>query len=77
MKIAHPLWWGGGGAPCPPETIRAMKDQMGFNFVVHCYGLSECGGLSTSTLIDDAIEVKVEISERASRARSNSEENSD
>jgi len=45
-----------GGAPCPPETIRAMKDQMGFNFVVHCYGLSECGGLSTSTLIDDAIE---------------------
>jgi len=45
-----------GGAPCPPETIRAMKESMGFDFVVHCYGLSECGGLSTSTLIDDNIE---------------------
>jgi fatty-acyl-CoA synthase len=45
-----------GGAPCPPETIRAMKENLGFDFVIHCYGLSECGGLSTSTLIDDAIE---------------------
>jgi fatty-acyl-CoA synthase len=45
-----------GGAPCPPETIRAMKGRMGFDFVIHCYGLSECGGLSTSTLIDDDIE---------------------
>jgi fatty-acyl-CoA synthase len=45
-----------GGAPCPPETIRAMKEKMGFNSVIHCYGLSECGGLSTSTLMDDPIE---------------------
>ena len=45
-----------GGAPCPPETIRAMKERMGFDFVIHCYGLSECGGLSTSTLINDPIE---------------------
>jgi fatty-acyl-CoA synthase len=45
-----------GGAPCPPEIIRAMKERMGFDYVVHCYGLSECGGLSTSTLKDDPIE---------------------
>jgi fatty-acyl-CoA synthase len=45
-----------GGAPCPPQTIRAMKQKMGFEFVIHCYGLSECAGLSTSTLIDDPIE---------------------
>jgi fatty-acyl-CoA synthase len=45
-----------GGAPCAPETIRAMQAQMGFEYVIHCYGLSECAGLSTSTLIDDPIE---------------------
>jgi fatty-acyl-CoA synthase len=45
-----------GGAPCSPDTIRAMKERMGFRQVVHCYGLSECGGLSTSTLLDDPIE---------------------
>ncbi len=45
-----------GGAPCPPETIRAMRDKMGFEQVIHCYGLSECAGLSTSTLMDDPIE---------------------
>jgi fatty-acyl-CoA synthase len=45
-----------GGAPCSPDTIRAMQEKMGFRHVVHCYGLSECGGLSTSTLLDDPIE---------------------
>lgn len=45
-----------GGAPCPPETIRAIRDRLGFRHVVQCYGLSECGGLSTSTLLDDPIE---------------------
>jgi fatty-acyl-CoA synthase len=45
-----------GGAPCSPDTIRAMYEKMGFRHVVHCYGLSECGGLSTSTLLDDPIE---------------------
>lgn len=45
-----------GGAPCPPSTIRAMREQLGFEYVIHCYGLSECAGLSTSTLIDDPIE---------------------
>jgi len=45
-----------GGAPCPPATIRAMREQMGFEYVIHCYGLSECAGLSTSTLIGDPIE---------------------
>ena len=45
-----------GGAPCAPATIRAMREQMGFEYVIHCYGLSECAGLSTSTLIDDPIE---------------------
>jgi len=45
-----------GGAPCTPDTIRALKQTMGFSHVVHCYGLSECGGLSTSTLLDDPIE---------------------
>ena len=45
-----------GGAPCPPKTIRAMQQKMGFEYVIHCYGLSECAGLSTSTLRDDPIE---------------------
>jgi len=45
-----------GGAPCPPETIRSMKANLGFKQVVHCYGLSECGGLSTCTLKDDSID---------------------
>ena len=45
-----------GGAPCPPETIRSMQKRMGFEYVIHCYGLSECAGLSTCTLIDDPIE---------------------
>lgn len=45
-----------GGAPCTPDTIRAMKEKMGFRHVVHCYGLSECAGLSTATFLDDPIE---------------------
>ncbi|MBM5810545.1 MAG: AMP-binding protein [Gammaproteobacteria bacterium] len=45
-----------GGAPCTPATIGAMKERMGFRFVVQCYGLSECAGLSTSTFLDDPIE---------------------
>lgn len=45
-----------GGAPCPAETIRAMKDDLGFRHIVQCYGLSECAGLSTSTLLDDPLE---------------------
>jgi fatty-acyl-CoA synthase len=45
-----------GGAPCPPETIRSMQKSMGFEYVIHCYGLSECAGLSTCTLIGDPIE---------------------
>lgn len=45
-----------GGAPCTPDTIRALKEKLGFRHVVHCYGLSECGGLSTSTFLDDPIE---------------------
>ena len=45
-----------GGAPCTPDTICAMKERMGFRFVVHCYGLSECAGLSTATFLEDPIE---------------------
>ncbi len=45
-----------GGAPCPPETIRSMQKHMGFEYVIHCYGLSECAGLSTCTLKNDPIE---------------------
>jgi len=45
-----------GGAPCTPDTIRAMKERLGFQSVVHCYGLSECAGLSTATFLDDHID---------------------
>lgn len=45
-----------GGAPCPPDTIRSMQKRMGFEYVIHCYGLSECAGLSTCTLMDDSLE---------------------
>jgi fatty-acyl-CoA synthase len=45
-----------GGAACPAPTIRAMKEKLRFKYVLQCYGLSECGGISTCTLRDDPIE---------------------
>jgi fatty-acyl-CoA synthase len=45
-----------GGAPAAPETVRAAMDKMGFKQICNAYGLSECGGLSTTTLADDSVE---------------------
>lgn len=45
-----------GGAPAAPETVRAAMDKMGLKQMFNAYGLSECGGLSTSTLPGDSIE---------------------
>ncbi len=49
-----------GGAPCPPETVRGMRERLGFEYVIQCYGLSECAGLSTSTRIGDPLEKAAE-----------------
>ena len=45
-----------GGAPAAPDTIRAAMHKMGLRQMFNAYGLSECGGLSTSTLPDDSVE---------------------
>lgn len=46
-----------GGAPASPATIRSAIQKMGFKQMFNAYGLSECGGLSTTTLPDDPVEV--------------------
>lgn len=46
-----------GGAPAAPETIRTAIQKLGFKRMFNVYGLSECGGLSTTTLPDDPVEV--------------------
>lgn len=46
-----------GGAPAAPETIRTAIRKLGFKQMFNVYGLSECGGLSTTTLPDDPVEV--------------------
>ncbi|HBY95130.1 MAG TPA: AMP-binding protein [Chloroflexi bacterium] len=46
-----------GGAPAAPETIRTAIQKLGFKQMFNAYGLSECGGLSTTTLPDDPVEV--------------------
>jgi len=46
-----------GGAPASPETIRTAMQKIGFQQMFNVYGLSECGGLSTTTLQDDPVEV--------------------
>lgn len=45
-----------GGAPASPQTIKTAIQKMGLRQMFNVYGLSECGGLSTTTLPDDPVE---------------------
>jgi fatty-acyl-CoA synthase len=45
-----------GGAPAAPDTVRAAMDKMSIRQMFNAYGLSECGGLSTSSMPGDSVE---------------------
>jgi fatty-acyl-CoA synthase len=47
-----------GGSPLPPKTMEDMVGKLGLVEVLNVYGLSECGGLATTNLVDDPIDKK-------------------
>lgn len=47
-----------GGAPVPPWGMKGIIDDLGAKQMLNIYGLSECGGTSTTTLIDDPLDSK-------------------
>jgi len=47
------------GAPCPVELMREVIDDMQMSEVTIGYGMTETGPLSTQTLPDDPIELRV------------------
>lgn len=46
-----------GGSAVPEQLMRDIQQKLG-STVVTCYGLSECGGLSTTTLPTDPLELQ-------------------
>jgi len=47
-----------GGSPLPPKTMEDMVNKLGLTEALNVYGLSECGGLATTNVMDDPIEKK-------------------
>jgi fatty-acyl-CoA synthase len=47
------------GAPCPVELMRRVIDEMHLSEITIGYGMTETGPLSTQTLPDDPIELRV------------------
>jgi len=47
------------GAPCPIELMRRVIDEMHMSEITIGYGMTETGPLSTQTLVDDPIELRV------------------
>jgi fatty-acyl-CoA synthase len=47
------------GAPCPIELMRRVIDEMHMAEITIGYGMTETGPLSTQTLVDDPIELRV------------------
>jgi fatty-acyl-CoA synthase len=47
-----------GGSPVLPELMKGIINKMGAKEMLVVYGLSECGGISTTTLIDDPLDVR-------------------
>ena len=47
------------GAPCPVELMRRVIDEMHLGEITIGYGMTETGPLSTQTLPDDPIELRV------------------
>jgi fatty-acyl-CoA synthase len=47
------------GAPCPIELMRRVIDEMNMADITIGYGMTETGPLSTQTLVDDPIELRV------------------
>jgi len=47
-----------GGSPLPPKTMEDMVGKLGLEEALNVYGLSECGGLATTNVIDDPIDKK-------------------
>jgi len=48
-----------GGAPCPAEVMRRVIDDMHMSEVTIAYGMTETGPLSTQTLPNDPIDLRV------------------
>jgi fatty-acyl-CoA synthase len=47
-----------GGSPLPPKTMEDMVGKLGLEEALNVYGLSECGGLATTNVVDDPIDKK-------------------
>jgi uncharacterized circularly permuted ATP-grasp superfamily protein len=47
------------GAPCPVELMRRVIDEMHLGEITIGYGMTETGPLSTQTLPDDPIDLRV------------------
>ncbi len=47
-----------GGSPLPSATMDAILDELRCREILNVFGLSECGGVATTTHIDDPVERK-------------------
>jgi fatty-acyl-CoA synthase len=47
-----------GGSPLPPKTMEEMISKLNLAEALNVYGLSECGGLATTNLMDDPVDRK-------------------
>ncbi|MBI4514311.1 MAG: AMP-binding protein [Deltaproteobacteria bacterium] len=47
-----------GGSPLPSATMDAIAGDLGCAEILNVFGLSECGGIATTTKIDDPAELK-------------------
>lgn len=45
-----------GGSPLPPSTMEAIVGELGAREMLNVYGLSECGGVATTTRREDPME---------------------
>lgn len=47
-----------GGSPVSPEVMKGIINKIGAKKMLNIYGLSECGGTSTTTFTDDSLDVR-------------------